>query len=120
MNVWQDMVDNWINSPFESIDTDTISQEAEKYTKIISRCERGLGSSSTAVQHLKNKVFEFKETMPIVNALGNKHLKAEHWSQIQDDVLKVDFAMENKDFTLGTLIDINIANFQDDIIDISI
>ena len=34
---WQIMVNGWVNAPFESIDTDTISQEAEKYTKIVIR-----------------------------------------------------------------------------------
>ena len=34
---WQIKVNDWVNAPFESIDTDTISQEAEKYTKIVIR-----------------------------------------------------------------------------------
>lgn len=43
------------------------------YTKTVIQCERQF-PESTAVKHLKKKVFDFKETMPIVEALGNKNL----------------------------------------------
>lgn len=53
-------------------------------------------SSSTAVRHLKRLVFEFKETMPIVEALGNDYLESFHWKQIKD-ILKIpDFPLEEK------------------------
>lgn len=65
-------------------------------------------------------MFAFKETMPIVIALGNKNLQKHHWEQIQNDILKVDFDLEKKDFNLGTLIDLNVIQYQDEIISVSI
>ena len=55
---------------------------------------KGLPDNSTAVKKLRQKVFEFKETMPIVIALGNKNLQAHHWKQIKDEILKIDIEME--------------------------
>jgi dynein heavy chain len=78
------------------------------------KCERGLPDGSTAVAKLKQMVFEFKETMPIVVALGNKNLKSYHWLQIKD-VLQVEYPIEDMDFTLGTLINWNAAQFQEEI-----
>jgi len=34
---WQVKVNDWVSAPFDSIDTETISQEADKYTKIVIR-----------------------------------------------------------------------------------
>lgn len=34
---WEVKVKDWISAPFENIDTERISQEAEKYTKIVIR-----------------------------------------------------------------------------------
>lgn len=38
---------------------------------------------ASAVTELKTLVFDFRETMPIVEALGNKNLKNEHWEEIK-------------------------------------
>lgn len=97
LNDWTIKVDDWKQAPFAEIDTDTISKEADTYTKIVVRCERGLPPDSTAVHHLRDQVFEFKATMPIVSALGNKNLKDEHWSTIKE-VSNIDLELEKKDF----------------------
>lgn len=117
---WQLKVNDWISAPFESIDTESITIEAEKYTKIVIRCERGLPDNSSAVKYLRQKVFEFKETMPIVIALGNKNLRPYHWKQIKEDILKVDIDMEGGGFSLGTLIEIKAIKYQEEIQNVSI
>ena len=61
-----------------------ILEQATQQSKIVLQCERHLGSESSAVQYLKKLVFEFKETMPTVEALGNEHLKEEHWNEIKE------------------------------------
>lgn len=119
LNDWSQKVDDWKQAPFAAIDTDTISKEAERYTKIVVRCERGLPPNSSAVKHLRDQVFEFKATMPIVTALGNKNLKEDHWITIKD-ISKVDLELESKNFCLGELIERNVAAYQEEIQDISI
>ena len=119
LSEWSNKVDDWKQSPFAEIDTDTISKEADAYTKTVVRCQRGLPEGSSAVLHLRNQVFEFKATMPIVIALGNKNLMDDHWNDIKE-VSKIDLELENKDFCLGELIERNIANFQEEIQEISI
>ena len=66
------------------------------YTKIVIQCERQLPQTSTAVKHLKKLVFDFRETMPIVEALGNKNLKVEHWEDIKTILNIPDFPLEEK------------------------
>lgn len=58
--------------------------------------------------------------MPIVEALGNKNLKNEHWEEIKGFLNIMDFALETKQFNLGQLIDFNVAEHQEEIINTSI
>ena len=74
---------------------ETIQAESAKHAKTVLVCERNLPGGSTAVACLKKLVFDFKETMPIVAALGNKHLKEEHWAEIKE-VSGTSFPLEEK------------------------
>jgi hypothetical protein len=48
--------------------------------------------------------------MPIVEALGNKNLKVEHWTDIKSILdLSPDYPMEERQFNLGELIGFNVA-----------
>ena len=80
---WTKNVEKWQISPFEEVDVGYILEQAILQAKIVLQCERNLPAGSSAVQHLKKLVFEFKETMPIVEALGNKHLQEIHWAEIK-------------------------------------
>lgn len=80
------------------------------YTKTVIQCERNLPVTSTAVAKLKSLVFDFRETMPIVEALGNKNLKDIHWEDIKINILNIpEFPLESRQFTLGQLIEFNVA-----------
>ena len=55
-------------------------------------------------------VFDFRETMPIVEALGNKNLKVEHWTDIKNILgLPTDYQLEERKFNLGELISFDVA-----------
>ena len=118
LHEWSELVTTWVSTPFVSIDTKLITGKADYYTRIVTRCQNELPKGSTSVQELKNMVTEFKETMPVVLALGNINFKPDHWKEIKD-LLNVDFEMEKKEFTLGELIGLNAVHHQEEIIYIS-
>jgi dynein heavy chain, axonemal len=95
LNEWQELIDSWKNSPFELIEVSEISIKADLYTKTVIQCERNIQpEGSSAVVRLKKLVFDFRETMPIVEALGNKNLKNEHWEEIKTILNIPDFPLE--------------------------
>lgn len=57
--------------------------------------------------------------MPIVEALGNKNLEKPHWEEIKQ-ILNTDFAFENLDFNLGTLVQFNVSDKQEELVNVSI
>lgn len=104
------LVNKWRTAPFDQVDVQDITAKSELYTKTALQCERNLPAGSTAVARLKQLVFDFRETMPIVEALGNQNLQKEHWFEIKK-VIQVpdDFPLEERTFTLGQLINFNVA-----------
>lgn len=94
-------------------------EESAQHSKTVLVCERNLPPESTAVQRLKRLVFDFKETMPIVVALGNKHLKEVHWAEIKAVSGTENFPLEAKQFTLGELVDLGVARWADEIVNVS-
>ena len=101
---WRQNTKIWQESIFEDIDVQFISQEAQKQTKIVLQCERNLPEGSSAVVYLKKLVFDFKEAMPIVEALNNSNLMEEHWIEIKAVMKQEDYPLEEKKFTLGELV----------------
>ena len=113
------MVDRNRIQEFNKIETNLLSENAERHTKVALRCEnRGL-KDSTAVQALKREVIQFKETMPVVEALSNKRLKDVHWKEIKE-VIGTELPLEERNFTLDTLITLNAAKHKEEIHNISV
>ena len=110
---WTELVSGWENVVFEDIDVDEITQLSDDYFLKVTKMEARL-SDSTAVNKLSKKVRDFKSTMPIVTALGNKKLEEIHWTEIKQ-VLNMDdenapFILEQKQFTLGELIGFEVGD----------
>lgn len=65
-------------------------------------------------------VFDFKETMPIVQSFDNQYLKEHHWDEIKNLINQPDLELEKKEFTLGQLISYGVADKQEEIVHISV
>ena len=93
LNEWKELIESWKNSPFEMIEVSEISAKSDNYTKVAIQCDRNL-TNSPAVVVLKKLVFDFRDTMPIVEALGNKFLQVMHWDEIKNILGIPDFPLE--------------------------
>lgn len=70
--------------------------------------------TATACHKLKDMVYQFKEAMPIVSAFNNDKLLPRHWVQIKDILGRSqDEPLEERAFTLGDLVHMGVAEFQD-------
>ena len=94
---WTAMVDTWQEVVFDEIDVEEITRLSEEYDRKVMTCEARLAGSS-AVARLAKLVRDFKSTMPIVTALGNKKLKPYHWTEIKQTLNMEDsnFKLEEK------------------------
>lgn len=71
------------------------------------------------VEELKYLVDTFKEAMPIVEACRNKNLTQAHWDAINDLIPNGKIDVDDETFTLQSLIDLDVNQYQDDIVAIS-
>jgi hypothetical protein len=59
--------------------------------------------------------------MPIVEALANTNLLDYHWVEIKTELeLQHEFPLEKREMSLGTLIDLDVARKQEQIIHVSV
>lgn len=104
---WKVLRAGWIDGKFMDINTEEIIKLAEQYTKQVQKCQKRL-QQNPVLTELATMVSEFKNTMPIVLALRNKHLEEYHW----DDIKKVigrEFII-NDEFTLKNLLDMDVVS----------
>ena len=118
---WTNLVRKWQDENFDDINVEEISKEADKYTKIVMQCDHNKSLvGSSAFNSLKQLVLEFRETMPIVQALGNRNLTEEHWTEIKTLLNMQDFPLEERNFTLGELMGFKVASKQEEVENISV
>lgn len=117
---WTNKVRKWEGMNFDDINVDDISAQAEQYTKTVIQCERNLPPDSSALNFLKKLVNEFKQTMPIVRALGNRNLLEVHWDEIKALLNMTDFPLEERNFTLKELMEFKVSGMQEEVENISI
>ena len=71
---------------------------------------------------LSKLVRDFKSTMPIVTALGNKKLEDIHWNEI-NEILDIpdseEFCLKDRQFKLGDLIELNVGDKEEEVVHIS-
>lgn len=118
LNKWQEYNDKWYKTPFAEIDTEAIATLSDKFAKNCIRIEKQLDPNPIA-EKLKGLVNQFKEAMPVVKALSSDKLTENHWSQIKG-LIKKDFDINDPSFDLKSLIDLNVNEYQEEIVAISI
>lgn len=113
LSTWEDKQQEWVKLQFSKIDAKSISDEADKYAKVANRVEKTLPANPIG-EKLKLLVDTFRGTMPVVTALRNKDIEDNHLQEIKD-LLQTEFDKDDPGFTLNSLIEMNVVQFQEEI-----
>jgi len=104
---WKELKEMYEKQLWKDINDEEIKKNADAYSKIANRLIRTL-PSNPIVEDLKYLVETFKEAMPIVEACRNKNLTAEHWEAINDLIPNGKIDIDDENFTLQSLIDLDV------------
>ena len=115
---WKILVEKWKILSFADIDVKEIASKSEYFTRIVNRCEKNMVNNEV-VQTLKNMVYEFKETTPVIIALRSEYLKPIHWDKIFQ-LIGGEIPIDDPDFTLEALMKLSVIKHQEEIIEISV
>ena len=113
---WSSVAEKWQQEQFEKLDVPDMEEKIMKYSKLVFKCERGLPMNKV-VDNLKDKVYKFKDTLPIVQNLRNEDMKERHWEKVQETMNQE--LVRDASFTLGLLMSYSVENYKDDIARIS-
>lgn len=114
---WKELTKGWINGKFNEIDTEQIISKGDYFTNIIKKSQKKL-PPNPILDELRDIVYDFKDTMPVVIALRNKYLKDHHWRDIKEKIGQ-DFEIDNN-FTLNDLMAMNVVKCMKEIQEISV
>lgn len=118
LDEWEYLASQWIDTPFSKIEAEHIRLKCENYSKIVNRCNKYM-PPNPVLDKLKHKVFEFRDTIPVVTALRNPCLTENHWKQLKSEIIGRTFDIEDPTFTLKSLLDLNVQAHQKQILDVS-
>ena len=118
LSEWKEKKEEYEKMLWNDIKVDEISATSDAYQKTANRLLRTL-PQNPIVEELKELVETFKEAMPIVKACRAEELLPEHWEAINDLIPNGKIDIEREDFTLLSLIELEVNEYQDDIVAIS-
>ncbi|CAD8108771.1 unnamed protein product [Paramecium sonneborni] len=124
LGMWQGIQDfrklsqEWQQLQFTSINAKEIAQKTEGFVRIVQRCEKNL-QENRVITYLKKIVWEFKDTIPVVTALRSQYLQQTHWQEIKQ-LVRQEFDINDQQFTLNKLLDMNVAQHNEMITEIAV
>ncbi|XP_063775070.1 dynein axonemal heavy chain 14 isoform X3 [Pseudophryne corroboree] len=113
---WASLSTEWRLTSFESLNVDVIQRDVNRFSHTLFMLEKGL-PANVVVTGLKQSIMDFKQSLPIVVALRNPCLQARHWDVIHFTIGRM--ITRDKNFTLGSLLELRIFQHKDKITDIS-
>ena len=114
---WGILIDRWNGMQFNSISLKEISTKTKEFLEIAKRTNQGL-PENTISKEFESTVERFQKVIPIVNVFKNEMLGKHHWQEIKS-LLGCDFDIESVDFTLKSLLDMNVIEYQEELEHIS-
>jgi dynein heavy chain len=109
---WADMSQSWVDAAFEEVDAVAMEKQISVYAKIGFQATKQLPGNPVGAK-LKGEVDKYKPLMPVIVDLRNDALKPRHWDQIH---AQLGFQIQGAEgLTLGSLIDMHVADHADEI-----
>ncbi|KAL3846382.1 hypothetical protein ACJMK2_017380 [Sinanodonta woodiana] len=116
---WEENWASWKGGTFVELQTAEMENQSQALFKKLSRYSRELKDKNwEIVDTTKNRVDQFKRTMPLVNDLKNNAMRPRHWTKIQSEMQR-QFDHKAIDFTLERIIEYGFDQFAETINEIS-
>ncbi|XP_063042411.1 dynein axonemal heavy chain 2 [Engraulis encrasicolus] len=116
---WERHWEEWKVGQFSTIQTDSMDSTAQTLYKKLHKLSRELKDKQwEIVETSKNKINQFKSTIPLITDLRNPAMRERHWNQIRHETQCV-FDQTSEDFTLERIVVLGLDQYADRIAEIS-
>ncbi|KNC55366.1 dynein heavy chain [Thecamonas trahens ATCC 50062] len=116
---WEGLQETWRSTPFDSIDAAALASKVQHFVKVCMKLERGL-PPNPVVPKLRDLVDDFQIFVPIIVNLRNSALQLRHWEDIQEKLGSARIIARGDDFTLGSLLMLDVLEAADRIQQVSL
>lgn len=89
--------EQWRLTPLNFLDIEVVKQKTDALMAVVKSCQKAL-IPNQVLDQLKTRVYEYRDTMPVVEALKNTNLVDHHWTEINRIIGKI--LIINDDFLL--------------------
>ncbi|GMH50243.1 hypothetical protein TrRE_jg3287 [Triparma retinervis] len=108
---WDTVWDKWRGGVFRALDVEEMEMASGNYTKTIGKLRREIASWGVW-SAMRNKVDQFKQTLPLIQDLRSEALRPRHWSSLKKEINK-DFDQDSQEFTLDKIFSLGLHNYAD-------
>ncbi|XP_076804743.1 dynein axonemal heavy chain 2-like [Clavelina lepadiformis] len=116
---WEALWAEWKVGQFKDLVTNDMEMIAQGLYKKLNRLSRDLKDKHwEIIDSSKNKIDQFKRTMPLITDLKNEAMRERHWAQIKTEVQRP-FDHTSETFTLERIIELGLDQFWEQISEIS-
>jgi len=118
-NEFETKYETWRGTVFNDIQTDELEEEAGSRLKKLGKLQRLCkGKDWPMMEFYKKRISTFKAVMPLILDLKEPAMRDRHWKNLMDTVGKT-FDPASADFTLGSMIELQIDAYAEKVADIS-
>ena len=103
---WEKAWNQWKYGKFSEIDCTEMEETAQRYAKSLHKLGREIKNWEVH-GNLKERVEQFRRTMPLINDLRNPAMRERHWDQLKEEIRK-DFDPYAEDFTLEKIFSLGL------------
>ncbi|KAL4220766.1 Dynein heavy chain 2 [Mactra antiquata] len=116
---WEGLWSSWKDGKFVQLETDSMETQCVTIYKKLNKYSRELKDKNwEVVDTSKNRVDQFKRTMPLIQDMKNKAMRPRHWDKIQTKMQR-QFNHEADDFTLEKIIEYGFDQYAESINEVS-
>ncbi|KAK1153304.1 dynein heavy chain 2, axonemal [Acipenser oxyrinchus oxyrinchus] len=116
---WEGHWNDWKVGRFVDLQTDKMEAVAQGLFKKLLKLSRDLKEKNwEIVDTSRNKIDQFRRTMPLISDLRNSAMRERHWNQIRHEVQR-SFDQTAEDFTLEKIVELGLDQHVEKINEIS-
>uniref|UniRef100_A0A1B8Y1E3 Dynein heavy chain 2, axonemal n=1 Tax=Xenopus tropicalis TaxID=8364 RepID=A0A1B8Y1E3_XENTR len=116
---WEQRWEEWKSGSFLTLQTDLMESTAQGLYRRLSKLSRELKEKNwEIVETSRQRIDQFKRTMPLIADLRNPALRERHWSQVKQEV-QGPFDETAEDFTLEKIVELGLDQHVEKISEIS-
>ncbi|XP_073510575.1 dynein axonemal heavy chain 2 isoform X2 [Phyllobates terribilis] len=116
---WEQNWGEWKSGRFLTLQTEVMENTAQGLYRRLVRLSRELKEKNwDVVETAKNRIDQFKRTLPLIVDLRNPALRERHWTQVKQEIQRP-FDQGADDFTLERIVELGLDQYVEKISEIS-